>query len=193
MRELLEGIKSRFALPRMQVLCVMVSVVCVFVFYTPVLSYQFEDYEWGKPKTEIINKLNSESKEFVLVDTENSIAYQDKILGYDCYVSLQFTPLTNKLSLIGIGWTDRSVMQKIKSLLSNKYGDPAICNDQRCMWMSDESRRIVAYRQEEYFKQEQILLEDKITHILLTYAGGEYFDLFSKEEEQLLSQESTRF
>ena len=89
-------------------------------------SYQFRDYSWGTPKSEIKEKLISQGKE--VTDENNVLYYKDKIFDEDCQVCFIFTLGSQALCVITLTWNDTAVGAKLKEELAKKYGEPVKIN-----------------------------------------------------------------
>lgn len=140
-------------------------------------TFQFENYEWGISKDEAIKQVMENG--YTILDTGShkkdggeGLMYEDSVFHSKIRVFLTFSPITKKLCSIMILSDDPLVGDKLKPILSKKYGNPNQNKDSMHSydWKQNGQLRLGLYYN---------------FNTMIIYYPAEYYSIYEKEEEKL--------
>ena len=102
--------------------------LCAFFTCSNVSAFQFENFKWGITTDEARKIVEGQRKPIESRD-KNKIVYSDLIFGEPCKVSLSFSPGNNLLNEVMIKWESTMMGEKIKAILTEKYGESTQSGD----------------------------------------------------------------
>lgn len=160
----------------------LVFFVFLLILSGSVYPFNFEDYEWGRPRAEIEGAVKGRGKAIIPAGSKTNILYTDVILEENCTVTLIFTPSSKLLAAVKIFWNDNTIGEDVKDLLLRKYGDfyqPNVFVDEY-YWQGTSEYDV-------------IVLEYGYVGTTLTYFGGPYQQMYEEESRELIESEMDRF
>jgi len=160
------------------------GLVLVLFCITGIVSFSafalhFENYQWGMTKQEIRRKIESKG---VSLPSEiaGALVYNEMIVGQSCKVTLKFTPDSKLLYQVELKWSGTGAGQKMKQILSEKYGPPYAAGD--------------LYKKYFWYQGSDVLtLNYSTMNTTLTYASGSIEKKRNAEDRATGKTDSDKF
>lgn len=113
---------------------------------------KFESYRWGSP-IDMIRKMVLAKGHELIDDGSKSgvIEYVDIILDKEVNIRLYFVLELQKLYLIYLRWHDTSIYEALSGILTSKYGDPKLLDEESGWYRWERNRHSLEIRFD-YFK-----------------------------------------
>jgi hypothetical protein len=161
---------------------VLFTLTLILAISTSCYSYTFENYEWGKPVSEVEKLVAAKHKNYIYNKAANVIRYEDVIFKHECSVDLLFTPQSKILAGIMIAWKTNAVGTDLKQILTDKYGKPNKINQfmDKYYWGT-------------YTTGDLILIEYTFSKTELLYYGGKFWLQHQNESKMEAAKEAPRF